>query len=98
MTEGLRLATFQGIVERRKKSRLLESKEKRVVCGQTQADLHSVAKSNIFLVSSHMYMYTVASNYRIINHSDLIQLFTEHKKSLDKDTMRYSNKESTLRD
>lgn len=45
-----------------------------------------------------MYMYAVASNYRIINHSDLIQLFTEYKKSLYKDTMKYSNKESTLRD
>lgn len=41
-----------------------------------------------------MYMYAVASNYRIINHSDLIQLFTEYKKSLYKDTMKYSNKES----
>ena len=72
MTEGLKLARFQGFVEHRKKSRLLENKEKRVVCGQTQAASLSVAKTNIFLVSSHMYMHTVASNYRIINHSDLI--------------------------
>lgn len=85
-------------MEHRKKSRLLEDKEKRVVCGQAQAALRSVTKTNIFLVSSHMYMYTVASNYGIINHSDLIQLFTEHKKFLDKDTIKYSSKESTLRD
>lgn len=94
----MKLTRFQGFVEHRKKSRPLENKEKRVVCGQTQAALRSVTKTNIFPVSSHMYMYAVASNYRIINHSDLIQLFTEYKKSLYKDTMKYSNKESTLHD